>query len=226
MFDTINVWVSVSTYILLPWLFLPTGNSFSNNGLGNIQWTSLISNLYTEFIIISREVSGFANGPPYDVGGNEWTICQLYDGLFWGVFFKWHLVCNFGTGKIIFHFLSKCFFCSEVLWSFVCNFSSIHFYSEIFFTAIFHRLSLDFFLSLQLAQCATLVSILHTVFIRPIPRLQNFTFSGKTSYRSVNRGSGHYGKNRPPSKHKKHRGSLCSVFCNQQDACLWIYLVT
>ena len=36
----IDVWDTVSTFIYLPWMFSPHGQSFLNNGFDYMQWTS------------------------------------------------------------------------------------------------------------------------------------------------------------------------------------------
>ena len=57
--DMIDVWDTVSTFIFLIRIYLPT-EFFLNNGLENIQWASFISELHAKLRTFNRRVPGFA----------------------------------------------------------------------------------------------------------------------------------------------------------------------
>ena len=106
--DMINVWNAVSTFINLPWMFLPM--DIFNNGLDNIQWASFISDSHTKLSTISRRLPRFAIGSTFGVSGRGWTT-------FDSVFLTWHLVCNFGIVERIFYrfLVLVCLYITQVL---------------------------------------------------------------------------------------------------------------
>ena len=57
-------------------------HSLFNKGLDNIQWASFISDVHTNFRIISRRVPGFEISFPCGVWGRGWTTCLLFRHMF------------------------------------------------------------------------------------------------------------------------------------------------
>ena len=125
--EMMNIWASVSTFIQLFLVFCLSA-FFSNNGLHNLAYASLISNSHTKLGIISRGVPGLATDFP------GWIDRQLYGGSnFNFVFLKLQLMYKFGIVKRIFYWFlalkSVCWHCSNAFYYFP-------FYSEVFLSQV------------------------------------------------------------------------------------------